>query len=282
VKRAHDLNQRWTYILREFIPVAGLYWTFVLFFKKGDEDDNAFGKNPVTELAPPADNIVFITCVLVVVIMSGWAFAEQAGRHETDSAGKTATTTAPEKMRHHSPEINQLIAETQGNCNRPKFHKLVKALWKADDPKGAISHAERYWKSCGQFLQLRWITFEAHKDLSEWDKAIEDVTKLINDDPYDKDFWVWRALVYERIGEYKKAAADYEKALALVPALKQIPANLAEMYDKLGSPCRGLEALKQYRKHHPDIGNAGWYKARIDDLKKKGNGCRKNFARDNQ
>jgi aspartyl protease family protein len=101
--------------------------------------------------------------------------------------------------------------------------------------------------------RLRWFTYDAHKRLSELDKAIADATLLIEGRPDDKDFWWWRGIVYEEKGDLEKAAADYRQTLALEPRVTGIPFNLAAIYEKQGKPCEAILPIEQFLRYHPDV-----------------------------
>ena len=53
--------------------------------------------------------------------------------------------------------------------------------------------------------------------MKEYDKAIEDFSKIIKNKPKDKEAYLDRSYVYELKGDYAKGIADCEKVLSLDP-----------------------------------------------------------------
>ena len=78
---------------------------------------------------------------------------------------------------------------------------------------------------------MRRVTYAARRDLSEWDAAIADVTKLIEQRPNDKDYPWWRAQLHEQKGELEEAARDYERAIFIEPKITNIPFHLVTVDD---------------------------------------------------
>jgi aspartyl protease family protein len=138
-------------------------------------------------------------------------------------------------------------------CDRQQMLTFDEALMRAGNNRAVIDRTEAFWKRCGQMPRLRWITYEAHKRLSEFDKAIADATLLIDDNPHDKDFWWWRGIAYEEVGQLEKAAADYQQSITIEPRITGIPFNLASVYEKLGRPCDAIFPIEQFLRYHPDV-----------------------------
>lgn len=140
-------------------------------------------------------------------------------------------------------------------CDREAIVKLGDLLVAAGEPREALAAAGAFEKKCGPWPRLWWVTYEAHKRLSESDAAIADATRLIESEPDDKDFWWWRGIVYETRGgrdDLEKAAADYRQALINEPRMGGIPFNLANVLERLGRPCDAIGPLMQYEYWHPD------------------------------
>ena len=120
-----------------------------------------------------------------------------------------------------------------------------------ESPQQAIDLCDTFFNKCGEHLRLRWITYEAYKRLSQWDKAIGEVDRLIADDPYDKDYRCWRGIALERKGDFEGAIQDYRQALALAPSLGRIPFNIANFFERVGKPCEAIFPVEQYLFYHP-------------------------------
>jgi len=158
---------------------------------------------------------------------------------------------------------SQLAAEP---CDRSKIIKLVETYYRAGDYRGVILRAEEFVKRCGKYPRVRWTTYEAHKQLSEWREAVADAAALIAEEPYDKDYRWWRGIALEQLGELEHAAEDYRQAIALVPNLRSIPINLADVLEKLGRPCEAILPLEQLLHHYPDTSDAEQLRDRVERL----------------
>ena len=118
-------------------------------------------------------------------------------------------------------------------CDRSTIVKHAETLFKAGDYRGVLDRSAKFFSDCGQHLDLRWVTFSANKQLSQWEDAIADACKLIEDDPGDFDFWWWRGQAYELSGKLEEAAHDYRQSLLIEPRLESIPFNLATVLERL-------------------------------------------------
>ncbi len=168
----------------------------------------------------------------------------------------------------YARDIDKLAAQLEKEpCDRGKIVSLTDKMLSAGDNRGALNRAQQFFDACGELLRLRWVTYEAHKRLSEFDLAVQDVTMLIEDRPEDADFWWWRGMAYEQAGNWEKAAADYRQCIANKPRITRIPFNLASMYEKMGKPCDGIFPIEQFLYHHPKAWTDITVKTRLDRLK---------------
>lgn len=155
-------------------------------------------------------------------------------------------------------------------CDRRRALKLAESLYKAGSNREVVQTVDKFIKTCGEFPRLRWVSLNAYQVLSEWDKAATEATVIIESNPHDKDYWVWRGFVYEQKGDLEKAAKDYEQAMSIQPRLKRIPFNLAKIYEKLDRYCNAAAILKKYVLYYPKHDPDKTIQRRIDDLNKKG------------
>lgn len=155
-------------------------------------------------------------------------------------------------------------------CDRRRILEFQNELFKEGHYRRLLKESDRFLTNCGDYPRLLWSVYESHKALSEFDKAIEVATQLIDADPYDKDYRAWRGLVYEQVGEWEKAAMDYQQTIQLVPNMGNIPFNLATIYEKLGRPCEGLFPIEQFLYYYPDERQTSKIKVRINQLTQQG------------
>ena len=164
------------------------------------------------------------------------------------------TRKAPIDHGSHSSRISTLhTALEREPCQRGSELELCEELVAASDPRGALDEAAAFFKKCGDYPRLRWVTYEAHKQLSEWQGAADEAGKLIANDPSDKDYWWWRGIAYESAGDDEKAIADYRKSIEAMPALNRIPVNLSNLLEKHGRFCEAAAPLEQMLDLRSDI-----------------------------
>lgn len=157
----------------------------------------------------------------------------------------------------YAPQVEAARARLASSpCDHSAAIELAETMMHAGDAAGTLRFADKFFAKCGDEPDLRWSTFGAHKQLGQWDAAIEDGSKLIESDPSDKDFRWWRASAYERKGNLEAAARDYEKAIELEPRLTNIPINLADVYERMNRPCDARRTLERYVTARPNVADA--------------------------
>jgi len=152
-----------------------------------------------------------------------------------------------------SGKTSELIAALDKEpCDRQKILDLCDSLLRGGAPRECLTRSEAFFARCGDFWRLRWLTYTSHNQLSEWDPAIADATRLVTEFPDDRDYLIWRGLAYADKGDTQHAIDDYEQAIAIEPRLTDVPFNLADAYRKLGRPCDGIFPLEQLSFYNPD------------------------------
>ena len=136
-------------------------------------------------------------------------------------------------------------------CDRDKVYELVAELVKNGDNRGAIDRAKWFFDRCGDDRKVRAWVYTARFNLSEWDAAAAEASKLIESDPNVARYWSFRGMAYERKQDLQAAAADYRQAMAVQPDVTLIPFNLAGIYERLATPCEAIGPIEQFLHYHP-------------------------------
>jgi clan AA aspartic protease (TIGR02281 family) len=169
----------------------------------------------------------------------------------TDAAADAANDLAiPADLRALDAEV------AREPCDRKRAHELVVGLYKAHALRLAASRADTFFAKCGSSAEIRMVSVVAHYDLSEWNAAIEQVDKLIEERPAAAELRVMRGELYERKGDLEGAVREYDQALGLDPKLDDVPLRMADLHERLGRPCDGIGPLTQLAFQHPEAAAA--------------------------
>lgn len=152
-------------------------------------------------------------------------------------------------------------------CDRRAMLELARQLMRAHENRDAIDRSNAFLERCGTDTQLRSLMYTAHSYLSDWDGAIAEATKLLEQAPNDASYYAWRGVAQEKRGDLKAAVADFQQALAIEPKMGGIPFNLADDFERLGTPCEAIGPLEQYIHFNP--GDAASAAGRLEQLGRK-------------
>ncbi len=165
-----------------------------------------------------------------------------------------------------APDVSRLNTQLEREpCDRQKTLGLLDTMVQAGDYRGTLTRADAFFAKCGDMPRLRWLTYAAHKHLSEFDLAAVEAGKLIDSDSGDRDFWWWRGDAYFLGGKYEQALADFKQVQELCPRCT-VGWQIADTADKLGRPCDGLAPLRQTLATHPDASDVSALEERVSRL----------------
>lgn len=203
-----------------------------------------------------------IGVMLAVVIGVGGGVGYVATRPPKASASpapsSSSTAANPERRR-----LEDALAKEP--CDRKLALDLAKILVR-EEPRAMIDRDAVFYAKCGEYAVLRELDYTAHLRLSEWDNAIADVSKLIEDAPDHARYYGQRGLAREQKKDLPGAVADFRQALELDSSFSDIPLNLADDLEKLHQPCEAIEPLEMLVARHPDASNLASIRTRIDML----------------
>ncbi|MFW7378507.1 MAG: DUF805 domain-containing protein [Oligoflexus sp.] len=277
-KRFHDLDKSGWQSLLLLIPIVSLYVGWQLFFKKGDDQDNRWGPVETTAERSGAKRTGLLTLFIAVVSVVPATIFNNTDFMKNSSFDKRIQAAIADGQELDSTkflsETEKTLAKAveDQQCDADLNYQLAEAYIDQENFDRIEALYRTYRKQCGEFLELRWLAFHAAKKEGDFIQAERLAGELIGDYPRDKDYWVWRGLLYENFDRYQQAAEDYETAIKLVPGLESIPLNLVDMYKKSGETCKAFQALMQYLKRYPDLEKD---RSLITQRRKLGRACRK-------
>lgn len=149
--------------------------------------------------------------------------------------------------------------------------KYGELLNEAGDYHGAIAFCKKFQKEQNNYIRLNWITLHAYKQLGMYDSAVVEVTELIEDAPYDKDFRWWRGELYGKLGQWDNAVWDYKQCMALQPTLRRIPFELSEALEQANRGDEAILPMYQLAQTRPEYRASRRLRGRVESLRMRYN-----------
>ena len=125
----------------------------------------------------------------------------------------------PPVLRDPDAEIAIMLDERdQAPCDRRLIRKLADRLGQLDRYKDVVDHTSAFFAKCGAFPRLEWSVVYALQQLGRYAEAVKHETVIIEDDPFDSDYWWWRGEDRARSNQPDLALADYRQSFATARA----------------------------------------------------------------
>lgn len=164
------------------------------------------------------------------------------------------TTPPPKKVeRDRDPVIAALLVERdQAPCDKRLIRKLADELGRADRYGDVVDQASAFFAKCGPFPRLEWSVVYALQQLGRYAEAVKHETVIIEDDPFDGDYWWWRGEDRGRSNQPELALADYRQSFANSDSAaggKFAAARVLDVAGPASRPCDGVWALRYFRDH---------------------------------
>lgn len=131
-------------------------------------------------------------------------------------------------------------------CDHSTIHKLTGELSKARRYAEVVDDANRFFAKCGSFPRLAWTVIYALQQLGRYTEALKYETVVIEDDPFDADFWWWRGEDRARTQQEPGALSDYRQSFANSKRWQSARFAAGRILDVAGpasQPCEGVFAL---------------------------------------
>lgn len=148
-----------------------------------------------------------------------------------------------------SVENYRRIVELHPESERAHL-KLALGLMLEDQSaaRKALEEAERKGQNAGQ---TRLLTVVSHLNASDWDAAIANAKKLIEEQPENWDAYTLLGGAYVGNGEREEARAMFAKALKMKPGNPNAASNLARLELQEGNVSAAQALYEQILKQHP-------------------------------
>lgn len=134
-------------------------------------------------------------------------------------------------------------------CDKVMVRKLVGELSKAGRYAEVVDDGNRFFAKCGPLPRLEWQVVYALQQLGRYSEAVKHETVLIEDNPFDSDFWWWRAEDRARSGQAVEALADLRQSFAnseQASSARFAAARVLDVAGPGGQPCEAVLALDYF------------------------------------
>jgi tetratricopeptide (TPR) repeat protein len=125
------------------------------------------------------------------------------------------------------------------------YFEWASALIYADRPADAIKAYDKLETIIGVSREVSMQKARIYQRINKNDKAVEELKKLIANDPKDAQSYGMLAEVYQSMGEKEKALDTYNKILEIDPENPYIHLSLADYYRNEGQKEKSIEELKK-------------------------------------
>lgn len=157
------------------------------------------------------------------------------------------------KPRDLDPVVAELLdTRDQAPCDRKVIRKLVDALGRADRHQEVVDHSTSFFAKCGPYPRLEWSVVHALQKLGRHAEAAKHSTVLIDDNPFDSDFWWWRGEDRVRANQPALGLADYRQSLANSQSDNGARFATARILDAAAGadrPCEGVFGVRLFVEH---------------------------------
>ena len=99
-------------------------------------------------------------------------------------------------------------------CDKKTARLLADRLNRARAYDETIEFVPAWEAQCGPWPRLLWTQSYAHRKLRQWDETGAVITRIIEDDPDDGDYWWWRGRARAQAKDLDRAEADFRQSIA--------------------------------------------------------------------
>ena len=107
-------------------------------------------------------------------------------------------------------------------CYTDAIVDLGRALLDAGYPREAANSLRTFGKRCGSATEVLPIAYSALERINDFSGALEVASELVEALPADGTVRYWRALAYDRTGQFSRAMLDYMNTVQLMEPQKTI------------------------------------------------------------
>jgi tetratricopeptide (TPR) repeat protein len=181
----------------------------------------------------------------------------------------------PSDVERQQPVQSRLAQLSREPCYRDAVIGLGGALLDAGYPREAAISLRTFVKRCGSASEVLPFAYSALEKLNDFSAALEVANELVEAVPADGTFRYWRALAYDRTGQFSLAMLDYMNTVELFGDPKTIFGDVfykwSRTYAALGRYCDAISPIETYVSLDPPNRRTPQTVKIISDYAEKGN-----------
>jgi clan AA aspartic protease (TIGR02281 family) len=152
-----------------------------------------------------------------------------------------------ERREQIQSRLDQLNREA---CYTDAIVGLGRALLAAGYPREAANSLRSFVKRCGSAPEVLPVAYSALERINDFSGALEVANELVEALPANATFRYWRALAYDRTGQFSLAVVDYMNTVQLFDDQKIIFGDVfykwSRTYAALGRYCDAITPIEMY------------------------------------
>jgi tetratricopeptide (TPR) repeat protein len=173
-------------------------------------------------------------------------------------------------------QVQRRLAElSREPCYKDAIVGLGRALLDAGYPREAANSLRTFVKRCGSASEVLPLAYTAFERINDFSAALEVANELVEALPANGTVRYWRALAYDRTGQFSLAMLDYMNTVQLMEPQKTIFLDVflkwSRTYAALGRYCDAISPIEMYISLDPANRRTPQTIKIISDYAEKGN-----------
>jgi hypothetical protein len=192
--------------------------------------------------------------------------------------GISSLPTQLERLPQIETRLDQLSREP---CYGDAVIGLARGLLDQGYPRESATSLRSFAKRCGNPERILPLAYEGLERIGDFVGALDVANELVEASPANGSFRYWRAITYDKMGDFPHAVTDYLSRIQLVGDQKSLLPDvfykLSRVYDALGRPCDAITPIEIYVSLDPSTRRTPQIIKIIADYAAKGN-CDTRYA----
>lgn len=216
----------------------------------------------------------FVTFAVLVPLLCMAAVTAQAQDTSASDAIPELGISLPSEIARRPAISRELRALSREKCDRQAIYRLSKELEDESYRREAAESLVAFSTNCGGYGEALRRAINLLLDLSDYQRAVELATDLIDMEPNGDNGYYLRALAYDRNNLCEQAIADYSSAIELFGNKEEISSvgyeSMSRCYEQLGQYCDAMLPIESWVAIDPEQHDNDQTRAILRRLSSKG------------